>query len=98
MYSTDIPSIPEEFGNLDFDTISDTEIEKLMTIPSEQEIKTCIQSLHPLKAPGPDGFPGIFYRHYWEIIRIQVVKYVQECFRTKKVTKGLNPLLFIFRN
>lgn len=61
-----------------------------MEIHLEQKIKACIQALHFLKAPGPDGFPGIFFRHNWDIVRIQVVKFVQEIFRIGEITKGMN--------
>lgn len=61
-----------------------------MHIPSEEEIKTCIHALHPLKAPGLDGFPRIFYRHYWDFVRGQVISFVHESFRKGEVTKGLN--------
>lgn len=47
-----------------------------MEIPFEAEIKKIISALHPLKALGPDGFPGIFYRHYWKIVKSQVISYV----------------------
>lgn len=37
-----------------------------------------IKQTPPSKSPGPDGFTGIFYKHYWEIIKedfIHVIKY-----------------------
>jgi hypothetical protein len=37
---------------------------------SEEEIWSTIKSLHPDKAPGPDGFMGIFYRAAWQIIKV----------------------------
>lgn len=60
-YATDNPCILEEFGDLRFEVVSPEENISLMQIPSEEEIKSSIHALHPLKAPGPDGFPGIFY-------------------------------------
>lgn len=35
----------------------------------EEEIQAAIWSLHPDKAPGPDGFPISFYREYWHMIK-----------------------------
>lgn len=46
--------------------------------------------MHPFKALGPDGFPGAFYRDHWVVINDQVVKAVQECFRFRTITSGLN--------
>lgn len=31
---------------------------------TELEIKMAIKTIHPSKAPGPDGFPGHYYRKY----------------------------------
>ena len=35
---------------------------------SNAEVKKAILEMHPEKAPGPDGFTGLFYRHCWDII------------------------------
>ena len=35
----------------------------------EEEVKKAIWSLHPDKAPGPDGFPICFYRSFWSLIK-----------------------------
>ena len=34
-----------------------------------------------LKAPGPDGFPTLFHKHYWDIVGDQVVLATQSFFR-----------------
>lgn len=81
VYTLDSLNIPEDFGDLGFECLSREENDDLMKIPSEGKIKESIQSLHPLKAPEPDGFSGIFFCHYWETVRLQVVKVVQESFR-----------------
>jgi len=36
---------------------------------SEEEIVAAIWSLHPDKAPGPDGFTIAFYRQHWKTIK-----------------------------
>lgn len=35
---------------------------------SIEEIKLAAHQLGPLKSPGEDGFPGLFYIKFWEII------------------------------
>lgn len=39
---------------------------KLMRPISPKEIKNAVFQMGPLKAPGPDGFPGMFYQKYWQ--------------------------------
>ena len=43
-----------------------------------------------LKAPGPDGFPALFYKHYWDIVGDQVVLATQSFFRDGWLLWNLN--------
>ena len=38
----------------------------------EEEVTAVIQDIEPDKAPGPDGFIGIFYKASWGIIKADV--------------------------
>lgn len=35
---------------------------------TDQEVKDAVFQMGVTKAPGPDGFPGIFYHSYWRTI------------------------------
>jgi hypothetical protein len=39
----------------------------------EQEIKEAVFSLPSVKAPGPDGFIGAFFKSCWDIIKDDIV-------------------------
>ena len=43
---------------------------------SEEEVKNAIWSLHPDKAPGPDGFPICFYRSFWSLIKKYLLRLI----------------------
>lgn len=43
----------------------------------EDEVKKAIWSLHPDKAPGPDGFPICFFREYWSMIKKDILKMIR---------------------
>lgn len=61
LYKTDYPHIPPEVDGIGYNYVMDQEIKDLIRIPTEQEIKDCVEKLHPLKSPGPDGFPDFFF-------------------------------------
>jgi hypothetical protein len=46
--------------------------------------------MHPLKAPGLDGFPGLFFKHYWEIVGPQVICTIQSFFCSGWLLQKLN--------
>ena len=40
------------------------------------EVWTALQQMHPLKSPGPDGMPPIFYQKFWNIVGPNVIECV----------------------
>ena len=41
---------------------------KLSSKFTHLEVKQTINQMAPLKGPGPDGMPPLFYQHYWNLI------------------------------
>ena len=46
--------------------------------------------MNPLKAPRPDGMPGLFFKNYWGFMGSQFVEAVQSFFREGWMLKELN--------
>ena len=46
--------------------------------------------MNPLKALGPDGFPGLFFKHYWPTVGTQVVEDVQCFFKERWLPRSMN--------
>ena len=57
---------------------------------TEEEIKAAMFSIHPSKAPGPDGFNAHFYRRTWHIIGHDVVKAILSFFQFGRILRELN--------
>ena len=45
----------------------------LMVEFQKEEVETALKQMAPLKSPGLDGMPPIFYQHYWSLVGNDVV-------------------------
>lgn len=54
--------------------------QSLTSVPSFQEIRDALFSIHPNKAPGPDGFSACFFQSNWVTIGEAICKEVQGFF------------------
>ena len=70
--------------------VSDQENIGLCKVPSRDEIKKVVYGMKALKAPDPDGFPALFYKHYWDIVGNQLVFAVQSFFLNGWLQKDFN--------
>uniref|UniRef100_A0A2N9G9R7 Reverse transcriptase domain-containing protein n=1 Tax=Fagus sylvatica TaxID=28930 RepID=A0A2N9G9R7_FAGSY len=93
LFKSSNPSIPMEVKNLFSNVISFEENEEICNIPTEVEIKNVVFSMGSLKAPGPDGLPPLFYKHYWEILKKEVIEAVQNFFYTRTLSEVISPLV-----
>ncbi|XP_075656619.1 uncharacterized protein LOC142626791 [Castanea sativa] len=54
--------------------VTDEINEQLMGEFMEWEIQEALHQMEPLKAPGPDGMPPLFYQHFWGIMNGEIKK------------------------
>ena len=54
------------------------------------EVKQTINQMAPLKAPGPDGMPPLFYQHYWNLIGHDISKFVLHYLNSATLPDHLN--------
>jgi len=50
------------------------------------EVDMALKQMAPLKAPGPDGMPPIFYQHFWNHIGSDMSQAVLSCLNFGKNT------------
>ncbi|CAM8923717.1 unnamed protein product [Rhodiola kirilowii] len=62
---------------------------------SEEEVRRAVFSINPLKAPGIDGFPTLFYQKNWDYIKGYVVDYVQDFWQNGVLDDQLNKTLIV---
>lgn len=69
----------------------------LKKIPSATEIKEALFSVHPEKAPGPDGFSACFFQSNWVVVGADMIKEVQEQQKEQQITDLLPCAMSITR-
>jgi hypothetical protein len=90
LFASSHPNFPDELLNLFDNTISMEENVSICSLPSEQEIHDSVFSIGATKAPGPDGFTGLFYQKYWNLVKPVVLSCVWNFFNTSHLLKEHN--------
>ena len=62
----------------------------LIGVFSRDEVEVAVKQMAPLKAPGPNGMPPIFFQKFWNIIGNDVVEAVHSCLNLGSILSGLN--------
>lgn len=70
--------------------VSDEVNHDLIKIPEAQEIRDDMFSIHPGKAPGPDGFSTCFFQSNWHIVGRDMIQEVQEFFYSSQMPETIN--------
>lgn len=70
--------------------VTNEQNEKLKAIPSAEEIKEALFSIHPEKAPGPDGFSACFFQSNWEVVGRDIIQEVQDFFKSGNMPRTIN--------
>ena len=63
---------------------------KLLNPYSKDEVDVAIKKMAPLKAPGPDGMPPLFYQSFWQNIGSEVSEAVLSCLNSSTLLKSIN--------
>lgn len=71
-------------------SISDECNARLVRDISREEVKQAIFQMGPLKAPGSDGFPGLFFQSYWDTVGEDVFSAVQDFLNEGNLLKEVN--------
>ena len=72
------PSITEEIN------------QGMSAVPTDAEIKVAIFSIHPDKAPGPNGFSAGFFRTNWSTVRPAVSQEIKHFFNSGVLPNNIN--------
>ncbi|XP_072076475.1 uncharacterized protein [Arachis hypogaea] len=62
-------------------------------IPSHWEIEAVIFNIGSLKAPGENGYPALFYKENWSLLKSSVCNYIQSLWRKPEAIRHINKIL-----
>jgi hypothetical protein len=54
------------------------------------EVSEAVKQMSPVKAPGPDGIPPVFYQKYWHLVGEDITKAVLTCLNSGRILKAIN--------
>ena len=63
---------------------------KLTAMYTMEEVELAIKEMAPLKAPGPDGMPPLFYQTYWIDMGMDISQAVLSCLNSGSLLKSIN--------
>jgi hypothetical protein len=55
---------------------------------TDEEIRVALFQMGPTKAPGPDGFPALFYQTHWEFLKIEICSAVRSFLTGDPIPEG----------
>ncbi|CAA7035950.1 unnamed protein product [Microthlaspi erraticum] len=58
--------------------------------PTREEIREALFSIHPDKAPGPDGFSAGFFQSHWSVIGPKIVEEIKDILRRGQIPHSIN--------
>ena len=92
LFTTSSPTRDNEVLELIPRKITEEMNEHLTKEFHKEEIFQAIHSMHPTKAPGPDGMLAIFYQKYWDIIGDDVSKTILNILNSNAPMADLNKM------
>ena len=54
------------------------------------EVELAIKQMDPLKAPGPDGMPPLFFQQFWPTVGEDVIEAVLTCLNSGTIPTSIN--------
>ncbi|KAH9320148.1 hypothetical protein KI387_021917, partial [Taxus chinensis] len=72
------------------DKIEEQRFKNITKVVTLEELQKSVFTLEGDKAPGPDGFSINFFQKFWEICSDDLLRVVNEFYRTRNLLKELN--------
>jgi ribonuclease HI len=89
MFSTEPCGAINEVLDAIQNKVTDNMNDDLCKRVTNEEIKVALFQMGPTKAPGPDGFPALFYQTHWDLIQEEICSAVRGFLEGDSIPEGL---------
>jgi len=86
----DQKDIDSFLNNINLPQLSKHQINTLESPLTEHELFNALKLMPNNKAPGPDGFPAEFYKHFWSILSPLFIRMINESKQKSKLPDNMN--------
>ena len=90
LFSTSCPTRIKEVANLVPRSVTPEMNEQFTREFQREEVIQAIHTMHPTKAPGPNGVSAIFYQKYWDVIGNDITNIVLNVLNSNASVAPLN--------
>lgn len=90
LFTTSHPTIPDDLEMLIDPLNTKQENVMLIKILDADEIFGTLGKMSSKKAPGPDSMTILFFKHFWNVVGVDVVNVVQEFFTNGELLHNLS--------
>ena len=90
LFTSEIPSIAQGILEVIQPIVTEEMNTNLTRDFTKQEVDLALKEMAPLKAPGPDDMPPLFFQSFWPLIGDDVSKAVLDCLQSCYIPKEFN--------
>jgi hypothetical protein len=95
LFTTAGPLNVEETCEVVREKLSQEDKDRCAEAFTSAEVFAAIDQMHPLKAPGPDGLPALFFQKYWHIVGHEVQDMVLNALNNNGRLNDLNKTFIV---
>lgn len=90
LFTSSNPALVDEVVEKILCSISDEMNGELLADFTREEVVVALKQIEPLKAPGLDGLPPLFFQYFWQEVGDDVTEAVLSCLSTGVIPPSIN--------
>ena len=96
LFNSSQPNVSAELIEAIHTKVTDRMNSRLLQEFQASKIEQALKQMHPMKAPGPDGVPPLFYQHFWPTVKYIVIQTVLDFLNNGAATPKFHETHIVF--